>query len=386
MNYDNENAFEKADLIRMTSEDFSSQYQRAMAKIMEAISISQGEVVLCFSGGKDSALLLDMYCEIASAWMPNTMKDKPIKVAYADTTNETAAMRKYVPFFIKRCEEKYGVKIEMQVTKPANNDTFVTVLRREGIPFISKMVSSIIRKVTADLLEKDYTFNDIKDLHKIGSVQARDTLREMGLSNTTVLSLTGWSCKRNDFGREFILPKKYFPLLDLYRQTGIKLTEKCCIILKENPINALNYDYVMTGEQALESKMRESAWLKNGCTYQFWENGKNHLRSKPFGSVHPNVILQAIKRREVPICSDYGEIVETSPGCFGCTKAQRTGCALCGFGIKFEQDRFIRMQETEPQKIKFAFKPLSDGGAGYKELCEYANEYCGFKIKIPTVI
>lgn len=81
MDYYNENAFEKADLIRMSNESFSEQYQRAIAKIMEAISISNGEVVLCFSGGKDSALMLDMYCEIASMWMSNTMKDKPIKVA-----------------------------------------------------------------------------------------------------------------------------------------------------------------------------------------------------------------------------------------------------------------------------------------------------------------
>ena len=231
MNYNNENVFEKADLIRMTNEDFSSQYQRAVAKIMEAMSISNGGVILCFSGGKDSALMLDMYCDIASNFMTNTMQGKPIKVAYADTTNETAAMRKYVPFFIKRCEEKYGVKIEILTTKPANKDTFVTVLRREGIPFISKMVSSIVRKVTADLIKNNLTFNDIKNLHQPRNIQARDTLREMGLSDTTVLSLTGWSCKRNDFGREFILPKKYFPLLDLYRQTGVKLTEKCCVMI-----------------------------------------------------------------------------------------------------------------------------------------------------------
>lgn len=43
------------------------------------------------------------------------------------------------------------------------------------------------------------------------------------------------------------------------------------------------------------------------------------------------------------------------------------------------------MQETEPNKIKFAFKPLSEGGAGYKEVCEFVNEYCGFKIQIPNI-
>ncbi len=384
MTMNEENIFEKADLIRMSSEDFSSQYQRAMAKIMEAISISNGEVVLCFSGGKDSSLMLDMYCEISSKLMPNTTKGKPIKVAYADTTNETAAMRKFVPSFIKRCEEKYGVKIEMQTTKPANNETFVTVLRKEGIPFISKMVSSIVRKVTADLLANGYTYTDVKDLHH-PTIEARDQLREMGLSDTTVLSLTGWSCRRNDFGKEFVLPKVYMPLLDLFRQTGIRLTEKCCLILKENPIGALKYDYIMTGEQALESKMRESAWLQHGCTYQFWENGKNHLRSKPFGSLHPNTILEAIQRRDVPICSDYGEVIRCPNGGFKCSKAQRTGCSLCGFGIKFDPNRFVRMQETEPNKIKFAFKPLSEGGAGYKEVCEFVNEYCGFTIQIPNI-
>lgn len=376
-----DNVFEKADLIYMSKEEPGMQYQRAIAKIMEAIIWTDGDIVLCFSGGKDSALMLDMYCNVITNLIPNSVKSKVVKVAYADTTNETSAMRKYVPFFIKRCENKYGVQIDLQITRPAKGENFVSVLRKEGIPFISKMTSSIIRKVTADLISKSITYQDIKDLHH-PTLKCRDTLREMGLSNTTVLSLTGWSRRRNDFGTEFILPQVYMPLLDLYRQTGIKLTEKCCLILKENPINSLKYPNLMTGEQALESKMREQAWLKTGCNFRFSDG---RVRSKPFGSVNPNVILWAIKRREIPICSDYGEIIDCGNNCFKCTKAQRTGCALCGFGIKFEQDRFIRMQETEPAKIRFAFKPLEQGGAGYKELCEYTNEYCGFNIQIPQV-
>ena len=71
--------------------------------------------------------------------------------------------------------------------------------------------------------------------------------------------------------------------------------------------------------------------------------------------------------------------------CYRCTKAQRTGCALCGFGIKFDTERFVRLQETEPAKVAFAFKPISQGGLGYKETCEYLNEYCNTKIVIPDV-
>ena len=373
-----ENIFKKSDLIAMTKESFQKQYQRILSKIIEAINWTDGNIVLCFSGGKDSALLLDMYCEAVCML---GLADKPIIIVYADTTNETSAMRKYVFWFIERCEKKYGVKIEKYVVRPANKDNFATVLKDEGIPFISKMTSSIVRKVTKDLLTNGITYQDIKHLHN-PTVGCRDKLREMGLSDTTVLSLTGWSCRMGGFGKEFVLPKVYMPLLDLYQQIKIRLTEKCCIILKENPINSFDFPNMMTGEQALESKMRENSWLKNGCNFRF-DNGR--IRSKPLGSVSLNTILWAIRYRKIPICSDYGEIVSCGENCFKCTKAQRTGCALCGFGIKFEQDRFIRVQETEPAKIKFAFKPLNQGGAGYKELCEYTNEYCGFNIQIPKV-
>ena len=96
-------------------------------------------------------------------------------------------------------------------------------------------------------------------------------------------------------------------------------------------------------------------------------------------------ILFALKYRGTPICSDYGEIVKDENGCYRCTKAQRTGCALCGFGCQYDTERFVRLQETEPAKVNFAFKPKSQGGAGYKEAIEYMNEYCGTKVVIPEV-
>ena len=102
--------FEKADLLRMIKEPLHFQYQRIMAKIMEAIQWTDGDIVLCFSGGKDSALILDMYCEYIVMFNKHHL---PVKVAWANTTNETTAMKNYVTWFIKRCEEKYGVHIEL---------------------------------------------------------------------------------------------------------------------------------------------------------------------------------------------------------------------------------------------------------------------------------
>lgn len=383
-----ENVFTKADLIRMTNEPVERQYQRILTKMLEAYSMTQGDIVICFSDGKDSALILDMYCDLLTI-IGKT--DAPVKVAWANTTNETLAMKQYVRWFIERTEKKYGVKIDFHEVKPANNQNIITVLKQEGLPFISKMVAANLRKVTKDMEAHGITYDDVKNLHR-PTIECRDALREMGLSDTTVLAFTGWSCRRGDFGTDFILPMQWMPLLDIKRVTGqdIRFSEKCCNILKKEPISRLNFPNVMTGEQAIESKTRESAWLKNGCNYKLPDGS---MKSKPLGAVSLDTVLFALKYRDIPICSDYGEIekytISDDPVCpktgYRCTNAQRTGCALCGFGIKFDPERFVRLQETEPAKVAYAFKPMSEGGLGYKEVCEYSNEYCRTKIIIPKV-
>lgn len=350
---------------------------------MEAIMWTKGDIAIGFSGGKDSALVLDMYCEIIVKFFPQ-FKDKPIKVMWANTTNETKAMREYVPFFIKRCEDKYGVKIDFTEVAPAKGKNIISVMKEEGLPFISKSVASLIRKIKNSMDENGITYNDIKDLHE-PTLYCRDALREMGLNDTTVLGMTGWSCNRNDFGTAFVLPKQYMPLLNIKGLTGcdIKFSEICCNILKKEPMARLNYPNMMIGEQAVESRTRENTWLQKGCNYKLPEG---NVKSKPLGAVSLDTVLYAIKLREIPLSPDYGEVVYCDKTkCYQCTNAQRTGCALCGFGVKFDPNRFIRLQETEPAKIAYAFKPFEEGGLGYKEVCEVLNEHCRMNISIPQV-
>lgn len=378
-----EKVFEKQDLMRFVNEPLPSQYQRIMTKIIEAISWTNGDIAIAFSGGKDSALMLDMYCDILSSLFP-TLKDKPIKVMWANTTNETKAMLEYVPFFIKRCESKYDVTIDLTEVTPEKGKNIVSVMRDEGLPFVSKMVSGTLRKIRNSMDENGVTYDDIKDLHK-PTLYCRDALREMGLSDTTVIAMTGWSNKLNDFGTGFILANQWLPLLDIKNLTGcdIEFSEKCCNILKKEPVARLNYPNIMVGEQAVESRTRESAWLKTGCNYKLPDG---NVKSKPLGAVSLDAILYSIKEREIPLSPDYGEVVYcNTENCYKCTKAQRTGCSLCGFGIKYDPQRFVRLQETEPAKVAFAFKPYRDGGLGYKEVCEVLNKHCGLSIAIPKV-
>lgn len=375
--------FEKKDLQKFLQEPLPQQYQRIMAKIMEAIVWSHGEIVVAFSGGKDSALLLDMYCDIISTFYPH-LKNKPVTVAWANTTNETKNMKEFVPFFISRCEQKYALKIDFQEIRPANNQTFATVARDEGLPFVSKMVAGTLRKMKNSMDENGITYHDIKDLHH-PTVYCRDALREMGLNDTTVLAMTGWSCRREDFGTQFVLPKQYMPLLNIKELTGcdIHFSENCCNILKKEPMSRVIYPHTMTGEQAVESRTRENAWLQNGCNYTTPNGG---IKSKPLGAVSLDAILYAIKEREVPLSADYGNVVYCDQKhCYKCTGAQRTGCSLCGFGIKFDPNRFVRLQKDEPAKIAFAFKPFDQGGLGYKEVCGVLNTHCKLNIAIPKV-
>lgn len=378
-----ENAFEKSDLIKMINEPLPMQYQRIQAKIMEAIAWTDGDIVICFSGGKDSALILDMYCEIISKLFPRLLA-KPIKVAWANTTNETLSMQKYVKSFIEYCETKYNVTIDFTEVKPSNNDNIISVMKREGLPFISKTVASTLRKMRKSMDENNVTYDDIKDLHK-PTIQCRDALREMGLNDTSVMAMTGWSCRRNDFGTAFVLPIKWMPLLQIKEVTGcdIKFSEKCCHFLKKEPVSRLDYPNVMTGEQAVESRNREYAWMKTGCNYKLPDNS---IKSKPLGAVSLDAVLYALHYRQTPLSPDYGKVEYCDKtNCYQCSKSQRTGCALCGFGIKYDPLRFVRLQETEPAKIQYAFKPFNQGGLGYMEVCEFLNEYCGTKIIIPEV-
>lgn len=365
-----DNKYTKKQLSWIQSRPFEEQYNFATTRFIEAIKETNGDIMLSFSGGKDSALLLDMYCEIALTMFGINN----IHVGYADTTNETKAMREYVPWFIDRCEKKYGVTIHMTTTRPKDGMTFARVVRDKGVPFISKMQASVISKTKKSMDKAGVTYEDVIKYAK-QDICARDALREMGLNDTAVLALTGWSCRRGDFGKEFIISKKWLSFLNC----NIPLTNECCVILKETPLMDLKYPNIMTGEQAEESKMRENQWLQHGCNYA---PSEGRYKSSPFGALSGQAILYAIQHRNTPICSDYGEVVKCGD-CFKCTKARRTGCALCGFGIAYDPNRLVRLQETEPAKVAWAFKPRAEGGAGYRELCEYSNEYCRTKIAIP---
>lgn len=366
-------AYTKKELVEMWKRPVERQYSIAMTKIFQAIKETNGEIALTFSGGKDSSLLLDMYCEVVK---DTPYKDKPISVYFANTTNETSNMLTFISEFIPWLEEKYGVVINFHEVRPKKGVAWVKFILENGIPLISKAQSKSIRMAKRDMRRVGCDYETVVRLAK-PDVQCVKELFNMGFSKSGVLSLTGWVSKRKEFGEMFKISRKWLPML----KCEVDITDQCCSVIKEGPLNEFTKTSMMTGEQAAESSTRETKYLQTGCNVRM-PDGSYH--SKPLGPMTSDGVLFALQYRQTPICADYGEIVYED-GHYRCTKANRTGCALCGFGCQYDTERFVRLQETEPAKVKFAFKPRSEGGAGYKEAIEHMNEYCGTKVIIPSV-
>ena len=341
------NIITKAELMEYWKRPVEVQYEVAIAKILEAITETKGDITLCYSGGKDSSL------------------------------NETSNMRRFIKEFIPRCETLYGVKIEFTTVKPANGLVWAKFVKENGIPLISKKQARYISDVKSDMIRLGVDYDTVKRLYKGGKSAVKE-LKDLGFSQTAILNLTGYVEKRDEFGKAFMISKKWLPMVTC----SVDLTNQCCVQIKERPLAKLNYESMMTGEQAAESMAREQTYLQTGCNTRM-ANGI--YKSKPFGAMTQDGILYSCMERELPMCADYGEIVKDEDGHYHCTKSNRTGCALCGFGCQYDTERFVRLAETEPAKVKFAFKPKAEGGAGYKEAIEHMNEYCGTKVKIPEI-
>lgn len=100
------------------------------------------------------------------------------------------------------------------------------------------------------------------------------------------------------------------------------------------------------------ARLRGAKSLKiNGCNYF----GKSTIRSAPFAIFNRQDILQLALELDVPVPAIYGTIERKEDGTLYTTKAQRTGCSMCGFGIHMEKrpHRFDLLRERNEKEWKF---------------------------------
>lgn len=375
--------YSEEEVRKMWERDPEEQYQIAFAKCLEAIARTDGEIAVSFSGGKDSAVLLYI---MAYVWSTSKQKEKPLRVFFADTSNEFISARKYRKEYIRWIEEKFEIMIEYHETRADNN--YFDVVDTIGLPFISKQVSRMIRDTKAMFKKLGLRYEDIKDhmpqhytaKHIDSMIEAADYMRGLGFSDTVIANLTKIT-SHNKIGWHF-LPVQYRPIID---NDEIELSEKCCEILKKGPLKKVEKEMghllPVTGEMAMDSRDRMAAYRTTGCNLF----DGNRPKSKPLGPMTEQAILRFIYTREIPIMPPYGECRCNDCGKYKLTGEQRTGCKLCGFGIMYDPERFARLNKFEPKIVKFAFTSRENGGLGYREICTFLNEHCGMNIVIPDV-
>lgn len=233
---------------------------------------------------------------------------------------------------IQKVHQKLGVEVVKSYK------TKVEVLNEVGFPVISKKIAGRI-----DLLQHPTPENQ--------------TVRHA--------IITGECGAQGHFAKNsrMQLPKKWLELFGgpeneregvNYQTAPFLVSNKCCYYLKEKPCDdwaKAHNSWPFLGMMASEGGQREEALVDHGCNYY----GKTVMRSAPFAPFLRQDILQLALDLNVPVPEIYGTIERKIDGTLFTTKAQRTGCSMCGFGIHMEErpHRFDRLREDNPKEWEF---------------------------------
>ena len=190
-----------------------------------------------------------------------------------------------------------------------------------------------------------------------------------------------------------------------YQKPDFKVSAKCCYYLKEKNCDDWGKEHhsvPFLGLMASEGGRRAKSLMMNGCNYF----GTSTIRSAPFAIFNRQDILtlalemddlwkrgfkdkyhkklieegRITDKFEMPesiIPSIYGVIDKAPDGTLRTTKAQRTGCSMCGFGIHMEKrpHRFDLLYEKNPKEWDYLMfhmcKDESGNDYGWAKVLDY---------------
>ncbi|MBA7660444.1 hypothetical protein ES703_68446 [subsurface metagenome] len=261
--------------------------------------------VFCSVGGLDSITLLFFLRKYVSKTIPgvsvSSLEDKSIQKVHSQLEN-------------------------MIILKPEKSK--IEVIKELGYPVISKNVADKIEQLQ-NPSEKNATIRH--------AIITGDTGKQGGYKYSRFMKLADrW--------------QKLF----VEQEAPFKVSGKCCYYMKEKPCDRYSREtksFVYMALMASEHGRREISLMKHGCNYY----GKTVTRSCPFAIFNKNDLLRLALELEVPVPAIYGDIVELPDGRLTTTKATRTGCTMCGFGIHMEKrpHRFDRLRESNAKEWHF---------------------------------
>ncbi len=153
-----------------------------------------------------------------------------------------------------------------------------------------------------------------------------------------------------------------------YAAAPFPVSDRCCYYLKERPCDIWakeHNSHPYLGLMASEGGRRKKSLMLNGCNYY----SSSATRSAPFAIFSRQDLLQLALDLNVPVPEIYGTIERRVDGTLYTTKAQRTGCSMCGFGVHLDKrpHKFDLLREQHPDEWDFWMKRcVTDSATGEK--------------------
>ena len=293
---------ESWELKQMQSLPLEIKIIKTQQRIREWYEAWDGQVYVSFSGGKDSTVLLRLVREL--------YPDVP--AVFIDTGLEYPEIRDFV-------------KTKDGITRVRPDMPFNQVIEHYGMPVISKDVSCTLGYAQKG---SHWALNRIKGLDTKG--------------------------EKSEFKKRYI---KWAYLAD----APFKISDSCCSVMKKKPVKRYEKETgnkPFIGTMASDGKTRQDHYLQHGC------NAFDFKRpiSTPMGFWTEQDVLGYLKKFNEPYATVYGDIIETSGGLVT-TRAHRTGCMWCLFGIHLEkgENRLQLMAKTHPKQYDYCINKLGLG-------------------------
>ncbi|MBR3815115.1 MAG: hypothetical protein IKJ27_00140 [Clostridia bacterium] len=249
--------------------------------------------------------------------------------------------------------------LHIEALKPSMREdgtrwTKAKILQEFGFPVLSKEIAAKI-ELLQNPSEKNKTVRHAIITGETGEYGGFQTSSRMKLSQIWLEKFGGYENENEGVN---------------YSKPDFLVSSKCCYYLKEKPCDdwAKEHNSVpYLGLMASEGGRRAKGLMLHGCNYF----GSSTIRSAPFAIFDRQDILRLALEMdkwyqehwkkfgfdyvESVIPKVYGEIAKDSKGRLYTTKAQRTGCEICGFGVHMEKrpHRFDLLREQNPKAWQY---------------------------------